>query len=210
MRRAVEVVDGRKPCGRKTCPEENPQPVDNFSRSSSTKSGYRSVCKTCQRMDRERPEEQERERLRKKIRYDNRDVDLERVKKAEYYQRNRAAILARVSAYDAEHRDEINARFRRYRAEERYRQLDRACSAKTRASQAGVPAESIDLDKLYERDRGTCQLCHRPVDRDLRWPHPGSESLDHKIPIVRGGAHVWDNVQLVHALCNWRKGSKLL
>ncbi len=35
-------------------------------------------------------------------------------------------------------------------------------------------------------------------------------SIDHIVPITRGGTHTWDNAQLAHLLCNTRKGNKVL
>jgi len=51
-------------------------------------------------------------------------------------------------------------------------------------------------------DKGVCGICVRAV--------PFSEaSVDHVIPISRGGQHSWDNVRLTHIRCNMRKGSRL-
>ncbi|MGH7666898.1 MAG: HNH endonuclease, partial [Candidatus Dormibacteria bacterium] len=56
----------------------------------------------------------------------------------------------------------------------------------------------VDLEFIYVRDRGTCGLCgERVADADL--------SLDHVIPISKGGLHQPDNVQLAHRSCNSRK-----
>lgn len=73
-----------------------------------------------------------------------------------------------------------------------------------RAEKAGVTADShITLARLYERDRGLCHICSRGV--------PTSQaSIDHVIPIVKGGEHTWGNVKLAHRICNQRKGDKLL
>lgn len=60
----------------------------------------------------------------------------------------------------------------------------------------------IPRDVLYARDKGVCGICVRAV--------PFSEaSVDHVIPISRGGQHSWDNVRLTHIRCNMRKGSRL-
>jgi len=36
----------------------------------------------------------------------------------------------------------------------------------------------------------------------LKAPHPLSMSIDHIIPLSRGGTHEPDNVQLAHFICN--------
>lgn len=58
---------------------------------------------------------------------------------------------------------------------------------------------------VYSRDKWVCQLCLAPVDPLLRFPHRMSASLDHIVPISRGGAHTADNVQLAHLTCNCQK-----
>lgn len=64
------------------------------------------------------------------------------------------------------------------------------------------PDASISLHKLYVRAKGICALCHRSII-------PKQASLDHKIPLSKGGTHTWGNVQLAHLTCNLRKGTKI-
>lgn len=77
-----------------------------------------------------------------------------------------------------------------------------------RARIAGVPSEDIDRNLVFERDEYICGLCHQPVNRTLQYPDPMSKSLDHIIPISRGGSHTYDNVQLAHLCCNVKASSK--
>jgi 5-methylcytosine-specific restriction endonuclease McrA len=37
---------------------------------------------------------------------------------------------------------------------------------------------------------------------DIRW----SATIDHVIPLAKGGPDVWENVQATHCLCNGQKG----
>lgn len=62
---------------------------------------------------------------------------------------------------------------------------------------------SISLDGLYDRDEGMCGICNELVERK-------EASVDHVVPLSRGGRHAWDNVQLAHFLCNARKNDQLL
>lgn len=62
--------------------------------------------------------------------------------------------------------------------------------------------EDVDLDVLFKRDGGVCQLCHQSCARK-------HASRDHIIPIARGGLHCYDNVQLAHKSCNAHKGASL-
>lgn len=58
---------------------------------------------------------------------------------------------------------------------------------------------------VHERDGWTCGLCRLPVDPGLAWPHPMSASVDHILPLSRGGSHTLANVQCAHLSCNSRK-----
>jgi 5-methylcytosine-specific restriction endonuclease McrA len=37
---------------------------------------------------------------------------------------------------------------------------------------------------------------------------PTSPTIDHIIPMAKGGGHIWDNVQVAHAICNSTKGAQ--
>lgn len=58
--------------------------------------------------------------------------------------------------------------------------------------------------------QSVCGICGRPVDKSLRYPHPMSATVDHIIPIARGGhPSDLDNLQLAHWTCNRQKSDKL-
>lgn len=69
----------------------------------------------------------------------------------------------------------------------------------------------------YERNKkrifatqNTCGICGHPVDFSLKPPHPMSATIDHIIPIAKGG-HPSDisNLQLAHWTCNRQKSDKI-
>lgn len=78
-----------------------------------------------------------------------------------------------------------------------------------RAVGLGRPAETIFRLTIFERDRWRCGICRDPVDRDRKHPDPLSASLDHVIPLARGGTHSDGNVQLAHLACNIAKGARV-
>lgn len=85
----------------------------------------------------------------------------------------------------------------------------KAANARRRAVLAGArTADVFTNDEIFNRDGWVCQLCGEPVDSGLEWPHPMYKSLDHRVPLNRGGAHTKDNVQLAHLSCNARKGDR--
>ena len=55
-----------------------------------------------------------------------------------------------------------------------------------------------------------CGICGKPVDFSLKYPHPLSPTVDHIIPVSKGG-HPSDisNLQLAHRCCNREKSDKL-
>lgn len=58
--------------------------------------------------------------------------------------------------------------------------------------------------------QNVCGICGRPVDFNLKPPHPLSPTVDHIIPIAKGG-HPSDisNLQLAHWICNREKSDKI-
>lgn len=68
-----------------------------------------------------------------------------------------------------------------------------------------VGAEDFKDEEIFERDGWVCQLCFELVDKALPWPHLMSKTLDHVMPVVRGGAHTRANTQLAHLTCNVSK-----
>ena len=68
--------------------------------------------------------------------------------------------------------------------------------------------EEISIAVLYDRDRGRCGICGKKVDTRLVFPHPKSSTIDHIMPVSKGGEHRYSNVQLAHLTCNSRKGNR--
>lgn len=78
----------------------------------------------------------------------------------------------------------------------------RADKDKRRALEREAFVAHVDRTQVYERDGWTCQLCRNPVARDEVVPHPKAPTLDHVVPLSRGGTHEPANVQLAHYWCN--------
>lgn len=73
--------------------------------------------------------------------------------------------------------------------------------------------KNITLKRLYKRDSGVCYLCGGLCDwSDKRFTENGImicgdkyPTIDHVIPLAKGGLHSWENVKLAHWRCNWQK-----
>lgn len=78
-----------------------------------------------------------------------------------------------------------------------------------RARKYGVAYEPINLIKVFERDGWICGICNDPIDPAVPWPDDRSKSLDHIVPMSKGGGHVWSNVQAAHLGCNVDKADRM-
>jgi len=68
-----------------------------------------------------------------------------------------------------------------------------------------VPKVSFRLSRksIYERDHYTCYLCGDVFSE-------GKLSIDHVIPLSKGGRSSWENMVTCCKRCNWDKGDKTL
>lgn len=124
----------------------------------------------------------------------------------------REANLARERATQSEWYAANAERKRSYTSDWKASNRRRATDTENRrrARRAAVVTEPVDFQKVWDRDQGICHLCGDPVDASLRHPHPLSKSLDHVVPLARGGHHAMSNAALAHLICNIRKGDRLL
>lgn len=71
----------------------------------------------------------------------------------------------------------------------------------------------VTLKKLVARDGLECKICGQMCDwNDHSWSKysgPLYPSIDHIVPMSKGGGHVWENVQVAHIICNSEKGGRL-
>ena len=85
-----------------------------------------------------------------------------------------------------------------------------ATSRRYRPDKDGTHRSAFDKNKkrIYATQT-VCALCGRPVDFSLKFPDPMSPTIDHIIPIAKGG-HPSDieNLQLAHLACNRKKADK--
>ena len=68
----------------------------------------------------------------------------------------------------------------------------------------------IDRYVVFERDGWVCNICRTEIDRTLRCPDPLAATLDHVVPLSKGGQHVWSNVAPAHLYCNQQKADTVL
>lgn len=85
-----------------------------------------------------------------------------------------------------------------------------------RAKQNGEIDYTITLDKLIKRDNNICYICNRECNLN-DYTYNGNTfiagnyypSIDHVVPLAKGGTHEWSNIKLAHRICNSLKKDKI-
>jgi 5-methylcytosine-specific restriction endonuclease McrA len=100
------------------------------------------------------------------------------------------------------------------------RYVDRCCSKahgrlvqgveqahKRRALKLATEIRPVRIDEIAERDKYRCHICGKKVGK-RPGRHSLSRSLDHLVPLSKGGEHTPENVRLAHLGCNVLKGNR--
>lgn len=98
----------------------------------------------------------------------------------------------------------------RYHSDPEFRDRVLAASHLRRADKLGVADDAIRtmsglIAYLMKRDRGRCGICRKPI-RARKGPM--RPSVDHIIPLARGGTHELANLQAAHYRCNLSKNDR--
>jgi len=178
------------------------KPLGEFVPSKAGIRGRHSWCRACTNQDsrdryRKNPEKK-RERDR---RYRERNIE-----KIREYDRNRVRdLVERKKTTDKwRHNNPIRSREIRKKWEKNNPEKVMDLSRRKRAKRKNAIIEIFPAKEIFERDQWVCQLCHKWVNKKLKWPNPMSPSLDHIKPISKGGSHERSNTQLAHLGCNMK------
>ena len=71
-----------------------------------------------------------------------------------------------------------------------------------RARKLAAFVEDVGRIDVLERDGWVCHICGEPIDKELEFPHRLYGTLDHVVPLSKGGLHCSDNVKAAHWICN--------
>ncbi|MEU4570846.1 HNH endonuclease [Micromonospora sp. NPDC023956] len=63
----------------------------------------------------------------------------------------------------------------------------------------------FDRSDVFVRDQWTCQICGLPTDVTASPFDPASPTVDHVVPLSKGGEHTLANTQCSHLGCNSSK-----
>lgn len=114
-----------------------------------------------------------------------------------YYEANRPAILVQQRTRWPKVAARAKANARVWRAKNPHRITEINLRRRARLAAARV-IEDIDRAAIIARDSSTCYLCSKVVSgRDC--------TLDHVIPLVRGGEHTAANLRVACRSCNCKK-----
>ncbi len=176
------------------------KPLTDFHRNHKAVDGLSYKCKPCAKkyMTTWRPTNQDAIRIQgKKWRTENREhykqymADWHSKNAEQIHERHRAWREANPtwhSEWKKAHPDRVNL-----------------WSTNRRAKARAQGYEKYDRAAIYQRDSGCCRLCSKPIDLLLPSSSKFGFTIDHIIPISRGGGDVVDNVQSAHRDCNLRK-----
>jgi hypothetical protein len=153
---------------------------------------YRHACKKCRNEQQNARRERNHDRVRARERnYEARN----RERKNKVSRVWRASNPEKIKGYKRReyeaHGDEIRARTWKRKQH-------------SRALSFGVEVEMVDKPAIIARDNATCYLCGAQHEANS----PGL-SLDHVIPVTRGGSHTSGNLKVACCRCNSRKKEKI-
>lgn len=72
---------------------------------------------------------------------------------------------------------------------------------------AAPAGANFTVQDLLDRDGRACGICHADI-LDVRYPDMASASIDHIVPISRGGEHSMENARATHLWCNISRGNR--
>lgn len=93
---------------------------------------------------------------------------------------------------------------------------NRKSNARRAKVRGALVDNDITIEGVYQAGRGVCYLCGKPCDWEDKQERDGTiicgdkyPSIDHIVPLSRGGKHSWDNVALACRRCNYLKSDSV-
>lgn len=121
---------------------------------------------------------------------------------ARYHASHRDRQLARMAANNAARRSEINRAMRDLYASDPAPSQAK-CAARRAIKLAAMPPHFGELDR-FVLEEAFAAARRRQAATGYRW------HVDHMVPLARGGAHAWFNIQVIPAALNRWKGSRMV
>jgi 5-methylcytosine-specific restriction endonuclease McrA len=175
------------------CGIEYPATPEFFSKSQRGKYGLRGNCKQCESAY----NKEHHARIADKLRKYNQQWEQSHAEYRREYRRK----------WRSENPDKVKENHRRWIAEnpERNAAKERNRRAKKRASQGRHSAQ--DVKEQLKRQSNRCYYCNCKMV--AKRGYPNSQTVDHVIPLDRGGRNSPDNLVIACARCNFSKNNRL-
>ena len=90
-----------------------------------------------------------------------------------------------------------------------YKTTKKSQRHKRKMIKRGCYIEPVSLRYVYDKCNGKCMICGNDVNIELYHNDNMAATIDHIIPISKGGLHSKTNCQLAHRHCNSIKNNKL-
>lgn len=194
------------------------KPLSEFGTHRSMSDGLRSACKECCRISDNEYRQRHPDKVKaKKQRYlDSGGREKARTYSREYQRahkeerqsymerwraENRDRYLEYARRYGQQHKDEIKQKRRAKYAENPHPFNEMRQRRRARIKHAPGAHTAQDLERQHERQHGCCYWCSKPLESDA--------TIDHVIPLVRGGSNNPDNLVIACRSCNSRKRTRI-
>lgn len=131
-----------------------------------------------------------------------------RTKRKVWYLMNVEKLRTYARTYRKVHIDKIRIYDRNYHKTHPVNpEKARADFGKRRALKLNVRHENYTRDYIYNRDNWICGICGRKINKRIKYPNLLSPSIDHIIPLIKGGVDAPVNLQATHLRCNLGKNA---
>jgi 5-methylcytosine-specific restriction endonuclease McrA len=197
----------------KTCARcKTEKHIDQFGKDKNRKDGLNKYCKKCvsDRYLEDKVANNARSKSyylanRERLNAINRDnyykhIEEAREYKRKYYHAHRAEIIKYNTDWIKNNKD----KYKRYAKKNRATHLSLRAEheQRRRARKRNATVEKVNRDDIIKRDKSTCQICGKLLSKK-------EITLDHIIPLSRGGEHSKSNLQVACNSCNCKKSSKI-
>lgn len=167
-----------------------------------------------QKKQAEKDAKKERMRLQEEVARTLREEKQKAIEEGHRIKNKKCSQCGRMYSYNDSKGKKYCSKVCRDRAANKAREVRRRMKIRTQ-----MVDRDISIERLYKRDGGICYLCGRVCDwNDKRWDGINSAvicgntypSIDHVIPLAKGGRHSWENVKLACRGCNSHKSDDLI
>jgi len=127
-------------------------------------------------------------------------TEARRAKNKRYYEKHREELLVKQKIYEAAHREELNADHKKWCAEHLDRVRIHSSNRRARIRGAGGTHTTEEFAALCAAFGNKCPCCGKAV----------LLTVDHVIPLSRGGTNGIENIQPLCGPCNNWKFNKII